>query len=433
MVRAKVLLGVAAVSMTGLFAGCGGDDSPPSGDGGPVTIEWWGWNQGQEAQAELFNKTHDDVKVKYVQQAGNPETAQALQQAAKAGGEAACLAQSPDQLAPQVVDDLIQPITSDIEDDADAFDPAAYESMTLGDEVYGIPFNANPTFMLIDKAVYDKHGLAAPTTWDELIAQGKELAPKGISVFNLAGEDPSTLTNLAWQAGAQWFSIDGDSWKVDFTSAESKEAGAVVQQLVDNDLASHETYAQWDALMQKFDSGTMINIPTSTWQLAAYAQNFQKSLGDWEAVPLPTFDGTPATPGGYNAYIVPTGCEHVEAGVELGVWLATDPDAITLAADPKTGAGIFPAVPDTTPYVDILMDKTMLGENADTADQVVEDAVESTVQDWTYGPNWTAVQAQLVDEWAKVLDKKQSVDQLLENMQTFAVDDLEKRGISVTS
>jgi multiple sugar transport system substrate-binding protein len=63
----------------------------------------------------------------------------------------------------------------------------------------------------------------------------------GVEVTNLAGEDPSTLMNLAQEGGAEWFTIDGDKWKVNFTDRATL-AAADIQRLVDNDLVSHRTY-----------------------------------------------------------------------------------------------------------------------------------------------------------------------------------------------
>lgn len=396
----------------------------------PVTIQFWGWNQGQQAQADLWNSTHPDIQVKYVKQAGNPETATALTNAAKAGGEAACLAQSPWQLASQVVDGTIQPVDQ-LAGYKDKFTANALDGVKVGDHLYGIPFGGNPTFILYNKTAYDAAGVALPKTWQELIDAGKKLKAKGINVINFAGEDPSTLQNLAWQAGAKWYSISGDAWKVDINGPESKKAAAILQQLTDNDLVSHETYAQWDALMQKFDSGTMVSIPTSTWQLGAYAQNFKKSLGNWVVADLPTLDGTLATPGGFNSYIVPKGCTHVDEAVKFGAWLATDPESLKILTDPKKGSASYPVIPDPTPYMPVLMDRSLLGKNTDGVDDIVKRADQATVQGWVSGPNETAMGAELATQWGKAVKKEITFAKALDNVQAFAVADLKKRGIKV--
>ena len=67
-------------------------------------------------------------------------------------------------------------------------------------------------------------------------AAGKVLKKHGIHITNYAGEDPSTLEVLAMQAGAHWYAIDGDSWKVNFQDEGSLKAADVIQQIIDGGL-----------------------------------------------------------------------------------------------------------------------------------------------------------------------------------------------------
>ncbi len=110
-------------------------------------------------------------------------------------------------------------------------------------KVYGVPTDSAPAFTIYRTDVFAKYGLKAPTTWDDFIAVGKVLKGHGVKITNYAGEDPSTLEVLAMQAGAHWYAIDENSWKVNFQEAGTLKAAKVIQEIVDNDLNSTLSFA----------------------------------------------------------------------------------------------------------------------------------------------------------------------------------------------
>jgi hypothetical protein len=84
--------------------------------------------------------------------------------------------------------------------------------------------------------------------------------------------------------------------------------------------------------------------------------------------------------------------------------------------------GVFPGEIRTTPDV---------GEHRDEVEDVLLKAIDGGVNDFVYGPNWTSVFSELQDQWAKIVTKDITVVEALENMQRYAVDDLEALGINV--
>ncbi|OXN00834.1 ABC transporter substrate-binding protein [Bifidobacterium vansinderenii] len=426
---------VAAVGMLAPLAACGGSSSgSSSSSNGTTTIEWWGWDQGQKAQAEAFNKSQNKIKVVYKQQASQEKAEQALVNAVKAGNAPDLTQVNMDSTISLLADGTLQDLNQ-YKPDTSKISKQAIESFTVGNNLAVIPYKVSPQFMIVNQKTFNDNGVQVPTTWDEMIQAGKDLKAKNpdIKLINLPGEDPSQLVLMAQQFGAKWYSTKGDKWIIDINGPETKKAAEYLQQIVDNDMYSQKTYVEWDALMQFFQSGNLATVGTSTWQLSAYQSNFSQSLGDWHAVAWPkeSADSKVVTPLNAQGNGVPKGAKNPQAAVEFATWLATNDEAIKIAANAETGSGAFPAVADASKYVaDSLPDKLL--DNKDDAAKVVEEA-DQTLAPYTTGVNWSSMFKQLQDQWAQFTEHKITADQMLDNVQAWTVKDLKDKGVSVES
>jgi raffinose/stachyose/melibiose transport system substrate-binding protein len=59
------------------------------------------------------------------------------------------------------------------------FDDSSWATATRNDVVYGIPAQAFYIWFIANKAVFDRAGVALPTTWEELVAAGPALKAAG--------------------------------------------------------------------------------------------------------------------------------------------------------------------------------------------------------------------------------------------------------------
>lgn len=430
-----------SVVLSVVLAGCGsgGDDGGGAKSSGPVTIEYWSWEETTLVQpvVDRFNATHPNIKIKFVKQADDLGTAQNVRNVVASGKDVPCLSKNFGEVPGLAGEGLLTDITTDLEPHImkGLFNEVALPSVQAGGQYFAIPTGFNPSFMMINRKVYDQYGIAAPKTWDELIAAGKEFKKHGIYVMNLAGEDPSTLVNLVQQAGGSWYKQNGDTWKVDFLTPESLKAADIVQQLVDNGLVANQTYQDRPALINYFDSGKMVSLPTQTWQLRNYEINYKKSLGQWQPIDLPQFTGAPFTTPAHSAkagMLIPKGCAHVKEAVEAGVWINTAKDAIDASYQKDTKQYQWPgAMPDVTPWVASTVPDKLFGPHKAEARGVILKSVESAKDSWTVGPNYTGVFAELQDQWAQIVTKKITVKDALQHMQTFTVQDLKSKNINV--
>ncbi|MEU6355236.1 extracellular solute-binding protein [Streptomyces sp. NPDC047072] len=429
--RKRALVPVAAVaSLSLLLAGCGADDSGSATKTtqGKVTLEFWSWSDGIEAQTKVWNKAHPDTQITYVNAAG--DTVYPKLRAAVNAGTAPCLSKMDGMnLATFAADGLLTDITKVAAPYKSAYTSAAWNAVSPGGTTFGIPTGSSPLFTAYRADLFAKYGITAPRTWADLIADGKKVQEqdKNVKIFNMAGEDPSTLVDLSWQSGAQWYKADGDHWVIDFTSPEALRAGDVVQQLVDNDLTSSASYAD-PGVFRTWDLGRTIAMTTSTWQLPIYDTNFPKSRGKWQLADAPLFDAAqPRTSSNFDTTAVLKGCKYPDRAAQFAAWLSSSKESLTALTDPASKSGLFPAVKDVSPYVDKIIPTDMFNGKSDSA-QVITTAAARVGDQWQYGPNYAAMYSEMQKQWGKVLKKQLRVKDMLASLQKWTLDDLNGKG-----
>ncbi|MDX3280382.1 ABC transporter substrate-binding protein [Streptomyces scabiei] len=435
--RTRALASAAAVaSLSLLLAGCGGgdgSDSAAKSTKGKVTLEFWSWTDGIEAQTEVWNKEHPDTQVKFVNAAG--DTVYQKLRAAVNAGTAPCLSKMDGMnLASFAADGLLTDITETAARYKGAYTVPAWNAVSPGGTTFGIPMGSSPLFTAYRADLFEKYGIQAPRTWDDLIAAGKKAQSrnKNVKIFNMAGEDPSTLVDLSWQAGAQWYKVDGDHWVIDFTSPDALKAGDVVQRLVDDGLASSASYAD-PGVFKTWDLGRTIAMTTSTWQLPIYDTNFPKSKGKWELADAPVFDtARPRTSSNFDTTAVLKGCKYPDRAAEFAAWLSSSKESLTTLTDPASKSGLFPAVKDVSPYVDKIIPNGMFNGRSDSA-KVITTAASRVGDQWQYGPNYAPMYSEMQKQWGRVMKGELKVKDMLASLQQWTLDDLKSKGIKAVA
>jgi multiple sugar transport system substrate-binding protein len=424
----------------GLISGCSSTSSSGGQTGTaakPAVLNFWGWANGQPSVVAAFNASHKNVQIKYTV----VNSATYLQQLADAvkAGNAPCLVQSTaENLTTLVSQGEVKDLTQYVAPHQSEFNAGAYAGANVAGKVYGVPTSSAPSFTIYRTDVFSKYGLTAPTTWDQFVSDGEALKAHGVYITNYAGEDPSTLEVMAMQAGAHWYSISGNSWKVNFQDAGTLKAAAVIQKIIDEGLDSQLSFADYAAVQQNYDKGGTVTRQISTWQMAGMVKNFTKSDGDWALAPWPEFAGEGAkTPAGTNQSggmtLVSADCSDTADAAAFALWLSTDTSAVDAMASPTTGNGLMPALNNTASLVGGTISQKLLGSNYQAGESVVVNSLSTVTTDWTFGPDWTAMYSELADGWAKVMTKQQTLTQLLAHMQQWTVADLKSRGINVES
>jgi len=437
-------VGLAATVVVSLAACAGGSGpaaetaapvaTPTNYSGEPVTVEFWASNPVLSTLVDLFNSQQADtgITVEFTEQAGAVQLEQNLRNAYAAGGGPDVFDTISENLNSLASAGIALDITAYEAPYKDKFSDTAFNAVTTADTTYGVPAASIPAFMLYNAQVFADNGLEYPDTWDEFITAGKTLAAKDIKIYNLAGEDYTTYVYLAWQAGAQWWQLEGDGWTINADSPETEKAAEILQQMIDSEIVSKVSYAEFAAMMQDYNDAKIASRQLSTWQTKSMQANLTSGLGQWEPYPNPTFTGEDEANVSFTrAYAINSNSENPDAAAYFANWAATNEEATRLIASPIDGASWFPAVADPSSYIAISEPVQLIGENADQWEPVVQNAVDTQKGDWTYGPNAAAAFKELADQWGKAVDQQIKVADIAPHMQKWIENDLKQSGITV--
>lgn len=405
---------------------------PERWGGDPVTLRLWHDNAAMQVAIDLFNEANaeDGIEIEFQE---NTDLAKNIRNAHAAGNGPDLFVTQTADLAGYISEGIaadLTPYYASIEDD---YLPVVNDAVSLGDYYYGIPAADIPTFMLYNEQVFAERGLEIPTTYEEFLEVAKTLREDGTYAFNVAGEDPTTFIYMAWEAGARWWTLDGDSWKVDIDSEETQRAAEYFDEAFSNDLFSKISYAEYAAMMQSYNVDEIASRQLSTWQTKGMQANLTDGLGDWLPSPNLGFEGAePANAAFTRVYAVNSDSENTDAAAFAAHWLSTDPASVEALADPNTGLAWFPAVADSSPYISISTPNELLGENASEWESVVQNAVDTQADGWTYGPNFAGTFTRLVDLWGQAVAGDIAATEIAPQLEEWVISDMEAQGYSVS-
>ncbi|CAM3384179.1 ABC transporter substrate-binding protein [Isoptericola cucumis] len=428
-VRATGAACVAALAAVGLTA-CGSPaegGSSAGGDGGPVEIEVWTWAQGYDKAAEAFNAAHDDVQVTYTEiEPGAKGGYDKIRNAIKAGS-APCLAQVGYETMPSFASEgNLLDVTEFAAADADAYAPAGWSGVTVGDRVYAAPQDQGPMVLFYNKDVFAEHGIEVPTTWDEYRAAGEKLKEAGVALTGTY--EDFDYTGFAWQAGAPWYAVADGQWSITNDSPENQEVAAYWQGLVDDGLVGAGIWSdEWAAGLS---DGSIATIAGAAWFKGILKDSAAGAAGRWAVAPLPTWEAGETVTGnvGGSGTAVLAGCENPEAAWEVAHFMSTDPTAVDAVIE---GAGILPASVEGLKSDLLTQGDDYFG--GQVVDEVAIAASADVAEGWVWGPGVSTLIDTFAADMKKAYDQQgtATVADALTSSRTAAVDGLAKQGITV--
>jgi len=246
-----------------------------------------------------------------------------------------------------LVNDALEDITDYVADDADRFTEWQWETGVFDDRVYSIPQASGPLGQFYRKDIFDSLGLAAPTTWEEYYEAAKAIHASDPNryIAAFAFNQAPWLIGLSQQGGGEWFSTEGDSWKVAIDDEATLKVAEFWQRLIDEGLVKIEAdfSSEWNADMQ---NGNVASWISGSWADAIVRGTAPDTAGNWAVAPMPQWsDGetVSATWAGGSANVVLKGSEHPEEAAEFALWLNSDPASVSTLT--SIGAG-WPAITD---------------------------------------------------------------------------------------
>ncbi|WP_210480752.1 ABC transporter substrate-binding protein [Naasia sp. SYSU D00948] len=316
-------------------------------------VTYWAWHADSPDTVDAYNESHDDVQICWTNAGQGPDQYTKLSTSLQSGsGAPDIVVIEYDWLSSFIIQDgLVNLSEHGVEEYKDNFTEGAWRDVSSGDSVYGVPTDLGPLGMWYRADIFEQHGIAVPTTWDEYSAAAQQLrdATGGETLIgNFAPNGSGQHYAFLDQAGAVPF---------DFDSGNQGEIGINV-----NDEASKKVFEYWLGLVDQGLVGTdeawtpefNTKLGTGGYATAVYPAwynihipGFEDADADaqWRAAPVPQWDA--ANPvhvnWGGSALAVTAQADDPELATRVAAELYEPEDVRQNAVE---AGGLFLASPD---------------------------------------------------------------------------------------
>ncbi|MDB1087707.1 extracellular solute-binding protein [Streptomyces sp. ACA25] len=426
---------LAATLSAATLAACGSDDSGSgsgsggSGSSGPVELEYWAWAPGLEETAQIWNDANPDIQVVVKEQASGEDLLTKIITASKAG-QAPDLIQAEYQALPTLVsNDVLADISGDT-DIEEEFAPGLWSQVTLGgDALYAVPQDSGPLMFYYRHDLFEEYGLTVPTTWDEFADTARDLRSQepGKYLTTFSSSDPGLFSGLAQQAGAQWWTIEGETWNVAIDDEPTRRVAEFWGDLVAEDAISNEPMYT-PAWNQALNTGEQIAWVSAVWAPGVFAGNAADTAGLWTMAPLPQWEEGADVTGswGGSTTAVTNDSRHREAAAAFASWLNTDAEALNSLV---RNGGIYPAA-TSAQTGDALSEAPEFFAHQEDFYPLASDISEGTAPA-AWGPNVNVTYSVFNDAFGEAAESRSGFPAAVTAMQRATVDDMTQHGFQV--
>ena len=334
-----------------------------------------------------------------------------------------CLAQLGYGEVPEM---YVKGLLEDVTAEADKYKAnfgGAFGQMTVAGKTVGLPQDSGPLIYMYNQAEFEKLGIKVPTTLDEFKAAAAKAAEskKYIAAFT-PDEAHYWLSAQSAAAGATWFSVENDQWKVSADSAESAIVADFWQSLLD--AKSVVVTERWgEGFGKALDDGKLIGHIAAAWEVGFALDSLDgtPAEGQWRVAQLPTFGSQPMTgPDGGSGVAVMKGCAHPAEAMEFNNWFNTQVDDLA-------SQGLVPAATKAAQNPEKWL--RQFG-NQDVMAELVT-ANTNLNPAFPYIPGWSAVGPQMNEAAAAAGTGKGKVADIFTAAQSASVAALKDAGLPV--
>ncbi|MFJ3900530.1 ABC transporter substrate-binding protein [Streptomyces sp. NPDC090025] len=427
----RALTGVAAALAVLTACGGGGADGAAGDAKGPVTLTFWGWAKGSKDVVDAFNASHTDIKVTFEEiPSGTAGGYAKISNAVKAGNAPDLVSIEYSSLPEFVSSGALQDIGDQFTaDDRAGLLPQAVELTTLGGKNWAVPFDASPQAFYYRKDLFAKYHVTVPKTWDEFKAAAAQVkrADAKARIATFFPDDPTTFEAMAWQAGAQWFKAEHDTWKIDTTDPATTKVAAYWQGLLDADLV-HKNASFSPEWTGSLKNGTTLGYLGASWGAGVLKGTLPEQSGKWAVAPMPHW-GTPASGMlGGTSFAVTKGSAKKAAAVEFAEWMSTTEAGVKARIASGTSSA-FPAAAALRPVAKSVFDARYYGGQDIYA--LFEQAGASIGGNWAWGPTTGTTNTTIKDQFGKLTPGGPTLTDAVKAGHDATVAELTKRGLKV--
>jgi len=294
----------------------------------PVTITWWTFSANPGAEIKAFNKVYPNIHIVDPLMGANTDEYTLLTTAIKGGSGGPDVAEVEYEYLPKfIATGGLLNIAQYVDQYKNLFPSWAWNQVSVGKAVYGVPQDVGPMTMSYQPAVLAKYGLAVPKTWAQFAAEGKILHQKDPGEYMTYAplNDGAWWMTMFWQAGAVLFKQSANgTWQVNLDSAVVRKVinywGQLIKEgVVDGDQDWSPT---WEHAMGQ---GTFATVPGATWTPNYMIQPFADAATakGWRMTSVPQWSTSAnigANEGGAtNAVLAQS--QHPEAAAIFAAWI----------------------------------------------------------------------------------------------------------------
>jgi multiple sugar transport system substrate-binding protein len=412
----------------GGLSGCSGGSSS-----GPVELTLWAWLPDMQAQVDMFEKAHKNIKVKLVNAGQGEDEYQKLRTALKAGSGAPDVVHMEFQYIPtfKQIDGLADISEYGANDYKSDYAPWTWAQVSEGDAVYAMPWDSGPMALLYRKDIFDKYDIEVPTTWEQFAQEAEKLhkADSGTYLGDFTPEDGGWLTGLMWQAGARPFEVDGTKISINMDDPAVTRLSEYWGDLVERGVVATDPgfTNDWYRSLAK---GTYATWPTAAWGPVFLEGVAGESKGKWRAAPLPQWEkGADASSNwGGSTLAVTTQSEFSEEATQLAIWLTNDPAPTKLYT---TKQFLFPVLNDLLDSPEFKNRKSeFFGGQA--VNSVFVEASKNVDTGFEFSPFQDYVYAQMSEQFGAAASGDTEFSQVPENLQEKVTNYAKQQGFKVS-
>jgi multiple sugar transport system substrate-binding protein len=428
---------VTALAAVGLLTVTLGACSSDSGDSdGPVTIKVWAWYPEFKPVVDLFNSTHQNIKIEWTNAGTGADQYTKLQTALKAGKGAPDVVMLEFQELPtiQLTKHLVDMGKYGANSLKGEYAEWAWNQVSDGDKVYAIPVDAGPMALLYRQDVFDQYGLTVPKTWEEFKQQGQKLKAASPTSFitDFGANDGGFMTGLMWQAGSRPYTYSASKLPdigVKLNDDKAKRTMSYWQDMVTSGLADTVAYGTTD-FYAGLGSGKYATYIAAGWG-PGYLQSIAKdTAGKWRAAPMPQWAAGENAQGdwGGSSFAVTDQSKNPKEATQVAMEIfGTNKDAWKIGID---RAYLFPTANSILNW-DYFQQKEYEFFGGQKVNQVFVPAYNGVGRfDWNPFNDYAF--AQLTAEVGKAVSEKTSWPDALDRVQQNVTSYANQNGFKVT-
>nr|WP_202971122.1 sugar ABC transporter substrate-binding protein [Saccharothrix sp. ALI-22-I] len=348
------------------------------------TIKVWAWEPTLKQVVADFQQKYPKVKVELVNAGTGDKQYTALQNAIAAGSGVPDVAQIEYYALPQFA--LAKSMTDLKSFEADKFEgtfsTGPWTSVHAGEGIFGLPMDSGPMALFYNKEVFDKHGIAVPTTWDEYATAARALHTADPKVYITSDTgDAGFTTSMIWQAGGKPYKVDGTNVKIDFSDEGSQRFTTMWQQLISEKLVSPVN--GWsDQWYQGLGDGSIATLVIGAWMPANLQSGVAAGAGKWRVAPMPQWEagGKATAENGGSGLSIPTAGANKALAYAFTKYATAEEGATT-----RTKGGAFPATTAELSSQEFL-NAEFPYFGGQKANEVLAQSAKDVVGGWSYLP-----------------------------------------------